>query len=627
MRIVWTTGSDADPRLSRVVQGVRGDAVVSAVVGGKPVYVTATDAHYDGDCARPHLHDCAAKMVQVWDAATGEPVRTAHDVGGTHLVTTSVEGRPVAVVCDWSDTPKPIDLESGAVLDGIAGHRGVVVGLATTVLDDGPAVVSVAWDETLRVTHLADGEVRVLASGERFNDVSVVTVRGRPVAAVAGDGVGLWDLERGERIGSLPVASKIRKIATWPDGNGVLATLSWDGEVEVWDAASRTRLSRRMPGPQPAHDIAGVVTGDGRRLVALSDQEAVHLWDVDAGRPAERPLVGPTSWCALTDGGPGVVVTVSHADEALAVWRVGTGTRHDDAGHSSTVRCLTVAPGGHVLAGGTDGVVGSWRLEDGAREAAAGAMPAQVHAVAAVPAGDGVAVVAGGGDLHGVTDDALHRWFDGGPDRPVAVDHRGEVRLVVPAVVDGRSIVLTAGCGTTLHITDLVTGERLGDIPGRHQPDGIAVGELGGRPVAAVSRAFGPFQLWDLREGAPIVTPVTEAMRPAERVRAFVRLGEEPAIVTSRGHAVRVMDLGTGAAWHLAPDDIEHVTALAVHGGGRPLAAVARTDRSVTLFDLPTRAPLGVFTLPYPATALAWAPDGDLIVGCRRDLLRVRRAE
>jgi hypothetical protein len=32
-----------------------------------------------------------------------------------------------------------------------------------------------------------------------------------------------------------------------------------------------------------------------------------------------------------------------------------------------------------------------------------------------------------------------------------------------------------------------------------------------------------------------------------------------------------------------------------------------------------------LLTLPYPATALGWAPGGDLIIACRRDLLRVGR--
>ncbi|MFD0203419.1 MULTISPECIES: WD40 repeat domain-containing protein [Saccharothrix] len=613
MRILWTTSRGTDPRLARVLPAVRGDAVARAVVDGVPVHVTATEPHYDGDCARPHTHDCAAATLRVWDAATGELLRTVHDTGGQHLATAVVGGRPVAVTCGWGDAPRTVDLASGVVLGELTRHRDVVRGLATVTLPDGPAAVSAGWDGTIRVVDLATGRARVLDTGERLDALAVLDVGGRPVAAVAGDVVDLWDLDRGVPVGYLPTAAKVREIAGWP---GAVATLSWDGDVELWDVASAQRLACGMPGRRWAHDIAAVAAEDGRRLIALSDSEAVHLWDVEDDRPVGPPLVGPTSGCALADGGPGVLVTVSDVDESIGVWRIGTDARPLGAGHQSTVRCLAVTAD-RVIAGGTDGTVGSWRLADGGHERVVGVLPAPVRAVAAV----GDRVLAGGGDLNGVTDRELHRWRGDGVDRPVAVDHRGEVRLVVTTVLDDRPVALTAGCDETLHVTDVLTGDRIGGVPGGSQPDGLAVGELDGRPVVAISRAFGPFGLWDLAGNAPITTPITEAAEVLEQVRAFVHTGDGPAVVTVRHHVVRVRALATGDARHLDPDHGEPVTALAVHPGRT--AAVARADCSVTVFDLDTLAPVDALTLPHPATALAWTPDGDLVVACRRDLLRL----
>lgn len=611
MRILWTTNAGDDPRLTRVLPAIRGNAVAGAVVGGVPVYVTSTEPHYDGDCARPHTHDCGATVVQLWDAATGALVRTVHDAGGQHLVTAVVHGRPVAVVCAWGDAPKWIDLDSGAVRSDVPGHRDVVQGLAAVTLADGPAVVSAGWDRTIRVVDAATGLARVFDTGERLGALAVVDVGGRPVAVVAGEVVGLWDLESGVRIGSLPTAA--RKITGWP--GGLVATLSWDGDVEVWDAATLRRRACGMPGRWWAHDIAGVVADDGRRLVVLSDSEAVHLWDVDGDRPAGPPLVGPTSGCAVAGDGPGLVVTASDVDGAIGVWRVGADAPPVGAGHPSAIGCLAVTAD-HVVAGGTDGTVASWRLDDGVRERAVGTLPAPVHAVARV----GATVLAGGGDLHGVTDRELHRWSGDGVDEPVPADHRGEVRLLATAVLDGRAVALTAGCDETLSVTDVATGERVREIPGRCQPNGLAVGDLDGRPVVAISRAFGPFELWDLAGDTPITTPVTEAMDVLELVRAFVHTDHGPAIATVRSHAVRIRHLATADTWRLDPDREEVVTALAVHAG---TAAVARADGSVTVSDVSTRATLGVLTLPHAAGALAWTPDGDLIAACRRDLLRL----
>ena len=58
---------------------------------------------------------------------------------------------------------------------------------------------------------------------------------------------------------------------------------------------------------------------------------------------------------------------------------------------------------------------------------------------------------------------------------------------------------------------------------------------------------------------------------------------------------------------------------------GTPVAAVARADGSVTLIDLMSRTIVDTLMVVYPATALAWTPNGDLIIACRRHLLRVRR--
>ncbi|MFD0856492.1 WD40 repeat domain-containing protein, partial [Actinomadura adrarensis] len=497
MRVVWTTSTGADPRLTRVLPGPRADAVAQALVGGVPVFVTATDPHYDGDCARPNTHDCGAQMVQVWDAATGELLRTVPDVGGEHLVAATVDGRTLAVVCDWSATPKLVDLESGVVLRTVGVHQDIVQGLAIAELPDGPVVVSVGFDQNICISSLSAAETLVVPAGERLDGLSVIDLDGRAVALIAGrESVGLWDLELGGvRIGSIPVP-RVRRIASWPGADPLVALLPWEGDVQLWDVSAGERRPCGVSRARLSDGIAGVVADDGRRLLALGCPEDVRLWNVEADRAAGPPLVGPTSWCALAVGGPGTLITLSGADEAIGIWRAGDDPgRPDtpDTGPMSTVRCLTVSPDERILAGCTDGSVGTWRLEDGARDRTVGVLPARVNAVAAVPLGDGVGVIAGAGDIHETRDDALHRWLDDGPDEPVTVDHRGEIRIIAAAVLDGRPIALTAGCDTTPAITDLVTGERLGEKPGDRMPDGIAVGELGGRPVAAVSRFIGPF--------------------------------------------------------------------------------------------------------------------------------------
>jgi WD40 repeat protein len=319
--------------------------------------------------------------------------------------------------------------------------------------------------------------------------------------------------------------------------------------------------------------------------------------------------------------GPGVLVTASPVDEALSVWRLAADVAPVVTGHTGWITCLAVGPSGRVFAGGSDGAIGAWRLDDGDRQPVVGTVPAPAQAIAVVPTDEGEAVLAGGGDLHGIQDDRLHRWIGGGPAPSVVVDHGGQVGIVVPALVGGEPVVLTAGCDQTLRVTAAGTGAPRGDVPGDHMPNGIAVATLAGRPVAAVSRAFGPFVVWDLAAREPVATPVSDTIEVLEQVQALVETPGGPAVVTTRHAAVRMRLLDTGERWDIDAGNLDPVTVVAA--SGKAMLAVARTDGSVSVLDLAARARRDEVSMPYPVTALAWTADGDLIVACRRDLVRL----
>jgi hypothetical protein len=185
--------------------------------------------------------------------------------------------------------------------------------------------------------------------------------------------------------------------------------------------------------------------------------------------------------------------------------------------------------------------------------------------------------------------------------------------------------VVTAGAGPTVSVTDLETGERMWELPGTQQPVGLATGRPAGRPVLAVSRWRGGLEVWDLTARVLMATAAVE-LEPSEWLHGVVHVGDGPAVVTSRGEEVRVRPLDGGAPGRLAPGGAE-VVQVAVRDGDAPLAAIVFADATVSVIDVATwdvvdEHPL---TLRYPATALCWAPDGDLLVACRRDILRLSR--
>jgi WD40 repeat protein len=356
--------------------------------------------------------------------------------------------------------------------------------------------------------------------------------------------------------------------------------------------------------------------------LAIEDGEAVNLWDVHADAPFGAPLVGPVRHARMLADGPGTLVVGSPDDDAITVWRLDGDRPPTGSGNRTDIRCLTVTPDGSVVAGGADGALGRWRLTDGVAEPDLGSLPGRVNAIAAISHDAQTHLLAAGGELGGTQDGMLHRWVDGRTRPAIAVDHRGEVDVALTCVIDGEPVVLTAGCDGQVHLTQVRTGLRLGSIVDTYPPRGTALGLLAGRPTAAICRMFGPLAVWDLATRTEVSSPAAANVQIGEAARAWVDPGTGPAVLTVHESLVQLHDLQTGAVSRLQPGQQEPVTALAATDDpARPTAvAIARTDSSVSVIDAAAGREVGRLVLPRPATALAWAPGGRLVVACRRNL-------
>ncbi|GLZ01093.1 WD40 repeat domain-containing protein [Actinoplanes sp. NBRC 103695] len=685
----WTTAGDDDPRLLRTFRTASTVAVAAATVDGVRVWVTTTDSSVDD-------------VLQIWHSGTGELLRVVPDVGGDSLVVTSLAGRPVAVVCGWSDTPRMVDLSTGTV-SPLPAAKEIAQGLAIAGVEGAPALVTADLGGKVRLIDLTDpSSVREFDAGaDRLNAVAVLECRGRLAVVAAGDSLHAWDLATGDPLPAPPISGRARAVATWPDAPDLLAVLGMDGTVELaplgtdgtvesapldmhdtvesapldmhdtvesapLDMDGTVEIAGRgvlgVPRSSSATHLAGVVTTDGRRLLAVADAEAVVLWDVEANRAAGPPLVGPTGWAGICAGGPGELITASAEDCAVSLWSVGAALRPTGHGATSTITALALSPDGWVIAGGSDGTVTTWSVTDGSpgpgisgrgstpsehgstpsrhgpaiREhgptlgghgttpgghgSAVGRLRGPVRVIVAVGVGGRIEVLAGGGDVNGSPDDLLYRWVADpaiaagrfGADRAIPAEHSGEVRVIAPY---GTS-VFTAGCDQTIARIDLVTGSRIEVFPGDHHASGVAI--RGDR--AAVSRFPSPFQLWDLITGKPIPTAATDSAAFGERVVGWC--GDD-RVVVALDEATRVRDLTTGETIRLDEDNDARITAIACADRS---VAVARDDCSLSLFDPDSGLVTDAIELPYPATACAWTPDGDLIVACRRDLIRLSAA-
>jgi WD40 repeat protein len=331
VRIERSTSGGPDPRLGGVFPAGPVDGIAPVVVDGRRAVVTVRAGHDDchrpdrhddchrpdrhDDCHRPDRHDdCPDGRLQVVDLQTGGLLRSVRGVGGRHLATLTLHGRAHALVADgWTSTARLVELSGGGVRH-LAETRDVIGAVAAE--PDRPIAVLGGLDGEIGLLDPTTGEARRINAGEPVRAVAVVA----GVIAVGGSGVALFDLESGVRLGALAVDFEVRALTAFGDGHA-LAVLGRDGEAEAWDVRAGTRLLGPIAG---AAAVAGVLTADGDRLLAVAAGDAVHLWDVDDRSPVGPPLTGLTAIGALCPCGPGTLVTASDSTGSIAVWHLDT---------------------------------------------------------------------------------------------------------------------------------------------------------------------------------------------------------------------------------------------------------------------------------------------------------------
>ena len=108
---------------------------------------------------------------------------------------------------------------------------------------------------------------------------SIALAAARPIAALGGDDIQLWDLEAGSLLWSVGGhLSPVSAVAFSRDGSR-LCSATRDGEISLWSVSSGERL-RRLDGRGTAGATAAAFTDDGRLALIGGSDNRVVLWDL-----------------------------------------------------------------------------------------------------------------------------------------------------------------------------------------------------------------------------------------------------------------------------------------------------------------------------------------------------------
>jgi WD40 repeat protein len=632
---VWSTGQEINPTLLAVLDA-HGGWVRSVAMGesdGRLVAVAST----------------AEGLLRVWDLTTGQLTTSlpAHEGAVNAVAARKMEGKLIVVsggvdqkVLLWevaADRPAP-------VLLGM--HDDWVTAVAVAEYADDVIAVSGGRDGTLQTWRLDDGSPygpqMVSSSLSGVWALAVGDAQGLVAVSGGRDGsMQVWDLATGNlRLNNLHAhEGPVNAVALSElDGRPVIVTCSHDQTIRVWDLVAGGLL-KTLTGHTGAVTAVAVGVLDSHPVaVSGSRDRTVRVWDLRQGAEAgARPLVGHTggiTTMAVENLGALPVAVSSGADGTLRVWDLASDLLPQEPriGHTDIV---------HAVA---------------------------VHEV------DGQAVVVSGG-----ADGALRTW-ELSTSRPwrQPLEHRnGVVRAVAVTVLDRKPVTISGGDDGELEVWDLTTGKQYGRPLRRHRGWvwALGVGKIGGRPVVASCSDDETAQVWDLQtrkpHGPPLrssggwvtgvatghlnsrqtivtashdgsvrlwdLTTVSDNGEPAPTLLDEVRI--EPGMVTvtvkdSPDGLITIAGSSRGALrlWIWQPSagkpdrrllagHTHDITALTIGKvEGRQVAASGSGDGTLRIWDLAGQLPPTVITLPTTPHAVAFAPDGRLVVGFGQEI-------
>lgn len=316
--------------------------------------------HRGHDWARPPARSAEACEWRLWNAATGESVRTERDSGRLLALAFTPDSKSLAVSIDRE--VRLYDYKSNAAGRLVASHDGTITSLAFSA--DGNTIFTGSHDQTVKASPLPTSKTMWQAPGdfEQVNSVAISTdgatlvtgssdhryARGTRDAGDKHLGPGtvrIWDLKTGclvRRLGN--PSEQVMAVAISRDARHIVSggtTRDGSGTVSKWDATTGQRL---WTTSDPAQDVLAVALAPKETLLATATSDGtVKLRDAESGRVLHTLPDHQGGCTSLAFSSDGQTLYCGEATGGLLVWNTKSGQLlHRCRGTESRAELFTI---------------------------------------------------------------------------------------------------------------------------------------------------------------------------------------------------------------------------------------------------------------------------------------------
>jgi len=520
---------------------------------------------------------------------------TGRDLRGASLRGANLAGMRIAAV-DFSDA----DL-TGADFTGAQVLGGSLVGAdlarstwyRAALAKVGGAIESMA-PELDQASVVGRDRAEVMVKGAGPISCLAISPAEDLLAVGRGGVVEVVDLHAGVTVRVLPVGVVAMALSFSRDGKK-LVIVSRDGGLWLWDVAAggeADRLSRLGAAMRAAGFFLG-----GELLVTVSDAGIVQVWDVETrARIVEldesRDPPGAVGFSA-----DGRRVAIGFEDGVVRIWDLFSGqvTRVFDKSHSPVWAVGFSADGRRVAIGFGDGVV---RIRDMAtgRDVDAAQLDSPVWAVGF--SADGKRI------LTGSREGAIRIW-DVSAGRMAGMLAQPGVRVGAVGISLGGDQIAASSSDGIVRIWDVATGQV--SAVTRLQRGVGAVGFTGDDAQVVIGYEDGSVRIWD-----PATGGVSEALsRPSASVRAIAFSADGRKMVTSRlGGRVQLWNVAAGKEVAAQNNPDAGLGAVGYSADGRRLATTSK-EGAISIWNAATGEKVARLPgLGAPVLAIGFSFDG-----------------